>query len=447
MGGICVRFGIDLVHLHHISGCRAGLIAALTELDIAFGYTVHDVNFACPTITFRDPTGMFCGAQTDPAVCQPCLAAQSEYAGADIVAWRAAHRGLLDRATFAIAPSRWAADTLHRYYPQREVRVIAHGAQGEPARSLPSRQGLAMPDDDIPVIALLGAVGPDKGARRVERLVQLTRERGLRLRWVLIGYLDRRQEPGQDPDAVFTVHGRYDVRDLPGLIAHYGVRLVAYPSAGPETFSYTLSEAWAAGRPVLVPPIGALAERVAGTGGGWILSEADWRSEERMLERIVGLLAPANRDAFAAVTERARAAPLPTLAAMAEATAQVYAGALLRVPPRLALPPIATKRCLEALHYAPWMPPAIVRAPAIVQAPAVPPIPAAAPAHARAAKPSTVPAAAHDPASASSAMPSRDWVARLAHAGIGIRHTLAGRVLYQLTPKPLLAALKARLHG
>ena len=32
------------------------------------------------------------------------------------------------------------------------------------------------------------------------------------------------------------------------------IALVLYPSAGPESFSYTLSEAWTAGRPVLVPP-------------------------------------------------------------------------------------------------------------------------------------------------------------------------------------------------
>ena len=49
------------------------------------------------------------------------------------------------------------------------------------------------------------------------------------------------------------------------LLDHYGVRLVAYPSAGPETFSFTLSEAWAAS-PRVVPPIGALVDRVSTTG-------------------------------------------------------------------------------------------------------------------------------------------------------------------------------------
>jgi hypothetical protein len=42
---------------------------------------------------------------------------------------------------------------------------------------------------------------------------------------------------------------RYDPRDLPDLLAHYRVSLVLFPVGGPETFSYTLSEAWAAGAP------------------------------------------------------------------------------------------------------------------------------------------------------------------------------------------------------
>ncbi len=90
------------------------------------------------------------------------------------------------------------------------------------------------------------------------------------------------------------MHGRYDAADLPALLERYRVALVLYPSAGPETFSYTLSEAWASGRPVLVPPIGALEERVRDSGAGWVLTDAEWRDEERMLERLLSVLGTAN---------------------------------------------------------------------------------------------------------------------------------------------------------
>ena len=123
--------------------------------------------------------------------------------------------------------------------------------------------GVALPDDGVTTIAVLGAVGPDKGARRLERLAALVRSARLPVRFVLIGYMDVEKGPWQSDDAVLTVHGRYEPRDLPDLLAQYRVQLVAFPSAGPETFSFTLSEAWAAGLPVIVPPFGALAERVA----------------------------------------------------------------------------------------------------------------------------------------------------------------------------------------
>src|SRR5208282_359365 len=95
---------------------------------IPYGYTVHDLNFACPTITFLDASGHYCGAITDAATCSACLAAQREFAAVDIGAWRARHEALLEGAAFVIAPSQWAADTLRRYFPRRAVSVVAHGS-------------------------------------------------------------------------------------------------------------------------------------------------------------------------------------------------------------------------------------------------------------------------------------------------------------------------------
>ena len=411
LSGLCARFGIEMIHLHNISGCRDGLISALAETALPYGYTVHDLNFACPTITFLNAEQVYCGAVTDAAVCGACLAAQPEFAGIDIESWRAKHRALLERAAFVIAPSSWAATLLRRYFPEHDVRVIPHGSTNGISRADAIRAPLPFCDDGRPVVAVLGAIGPDKGARRLEKLVELTRRRGLALRWVLIGYLDRGRDPWQSSDGVFAMHGPYASDALPDLLEHYCVRLVAYPSVGPETFSFTLSEAWAAGLPAVVPPIGALVDRVSATGGGWVLTEEEWRSDERMLDRIVAVLDPMKKDAYERAAARARAAPQPALAAMTGATLIVYRDAQKRASARPAAMPIAALRCLAALHYVPWRPPAKT-----------------------------------EPAAELAVRPApRGPMAGIARIALRIRHTLPGRMLYRITPKALREALKARV--
>src|SRR5438132_1465752 len=89
----------------------------------------------------------------------------------------------------------------------------------------------------------------------------------------------------------------------------------------------------------------------------WVLTEEEWRSDERMLDRIVSLLDPMERNAYDRAAAHARAAPQATLAAMTDATLAVYRDAQKRASPQPAAKPIAAERCLAALHYAPWRPP------------------------------------------------------------------------------------------
>ena len=416
LGGICATLGIALIHLHNISACRDGIMTALSDFPLPFGYTVHDLNVACPTITFLAADGMYCGGITDPAVCTRCLRAQPMFSGTDIVNWRERHRTFVQRAAFRIAPSQWAADMLERYFPGSPAAIIPHGMPegGSPGEgSAPAT--FALPDDGAPTVAILGAIGPDKGSRRLERLVALARARGAWVRFVLIGYMDVLHGPWQADDAQFTVHGRYDPGALPALLDHYRVALVLYPSAGPETFSYTLSEAWASGRPVLVPPIGALEERVRGSGAGWIMSDNEWRSEKMMLERVLAILGTANDGARRAASESARAMPHSSLRAMTDAAFACYAAA---IAPKLAealqpslkptLQPFTSARVRDALGYRPWLPP----------------------------PPDAPPKAAEAP---------RGIGVRIAQAALGIRHKLPGRVLYRLAPAALVERLKRHL--
>ena len=75
-------------------------------------------------------------------------------------------------------------------------------------------------------IAVLGAIGPEKGARHVERMVERIRARALPLRVVVIGYTDR-ESRCQSDDKVLTVHGPYDVAHVEALLSRFdGLRIL-----------------------------------------------------------------------------------------------------------------------------------------------------------------------------------------------------------------------------
>jgi hypothetical protein len=205
---------------------------------------------------------------------------------------------------------------------------------------------------------------------------------------------------------------------------------------------------------VVVPPIGALAERVAGTGAGWILTEDEWSDESRMLERIAAALAPAGAALLDAAARRARAMAQPTPAAMAERSLDCYDTAFAAAAgtakdrakdavndavndtvndttkdttPALdatAVHPFAAARMLAALGYAPWHPP---QAAQVFAAPAAP-----------RAQPVALDATAQ-------ANPRGAMATGIARIALRWGATPLGRAVRKVTPTPILEALKARL--
>jgi O-antigen biosynthesis protein len=310
LAAICGWLEIRLCHIHQIAGCREGLLHALLGAELPYGVSVHDFFLACPTINLLDSQGNYCGAVTEHLQCRQCLEAQGSLAGINIAQWRQQHQGLLAKAAFVLAPSAWSGQVFNRYFPEVPVTVLPNVHP----RVLPKPGGgrlrcFLLPQDGIKTIGVLGAIGPVKGARKLEQLVERTRARKLPLRWVVIGYTDRQGDPPvpyQSEDWVLTLHGFYEQEDLPHLLNHYAVSLVVFPSAGPETFSYTLSEAWAAGRPVLVPPLGALQERVMQSGAGWIME--DWQDVDKILAQVMDLAYAEATDRFTRIVERCQQA-------------------------------------------------------------------------------------------------------------------------------------------
>ncbi len=85
-----------------------------------------------------------------------------------------------------------------------------------------------------------------------------------------------------------VLHGPYEREKFNERVREVGPSFIGVFSIWPETYCHTLTEAWAAGVPVLASRIGTLEERVEAHGGGWLLDHEDSKgSYERILE-IVG---------------------------------------------------------------------------------------------------------------------------------------------------------------
>jgi glycosyltransferase involved in cell wall biosynthesis len=118
-------------------------------------------------------------------------------------------------------------------------------------------------------VAVIGAVGKHKGYDVLLDCARHAARMGLALRFVVVGYTCD-DAPLRELGNV-EITGAYATPDLPGLLADRRCHAALFLSVWPETFSYTLSEAWAAGLYSFVLDLGAPSERVRESGWGHVL--------------------------------------------------------------------------------------------------------------------------------------------------------------------------------
>src|SRR5438105_11802551 len=173
------------------------------------------------------------------------------------------------------------------------------------------------------MVSVIGSIGPHKCSALLYPLV--ARLQGTAIGIVVIGYTDSQLVRGWRAVGRCYVHGPYVDAELPALIAGYGIEVALFPNRLPESFSYTLSEVWAAGIPVIVPDNGALRERVARYSGGWILP-ARYSAEdaEALLLRLFSSAGAPERGRVKSEIDPRDSARIPTLAAMARDIDALY---------------------------------------------------------------------------------------------------------------------------
>jgi len=277
-------FGVARLHVHHVMHLSTDLRALLRSLAVPFDVTVHDFFALCPRVRFTIRPGVYCGGP-EPAQCRGCLRHDRPHGARDIRAWHRKHAWLFEEAARVICPSADTAARVETVFPGARCLAVPHHFldRDPPADPVPAAPALT-PEDPLR-IAVLGALSCDKGRDVVIGLARATQAAASPLHLTVIGHLPANEQVSTEGISTLRFTGEYGPEDLPRLWSEAAPHLVWFPAQWPETYSYTLSEAFAAGLPVVATSIGAFPERLSGRPWSWLapVGEPVGRLHERFL--------------------------------------------------------------------------------------------------------------------------------------------------------------------
>ncbi len=266
-GRILDAFHIGCVHVHHVAGVTLELYYEAVKRNIPVFTTLHDFYYICPNIKLLDERNHLC-IDDKSSSCERCL--KNRFGISETVdyisIWRKQHYEVLAMSEKIFVPSQSAVDIVRQFYPNLtdKTSVVGHGTkQMDLERNIRSKN---MKKQKFRV-AFLGAISVEKGQRIAIDLIQ----KGSQIQWYLFGYFGVTL-PELERKRNYHNMGAYRREDLPKLLARHQIDLICIFSIWPETFCYTLSEAVAAGVPVLAFDIGALGERIIQMDIGWLIS-------------------------------------------------------------------------------------------------------------------------------------------------------------------------------
>jgi glycosyltransferase involved in cell wall biosynthesis len=161
-------------------------------------------------------------------------------------------------------PSEDTAARIARHFPPIRATVVPHEDDAAIADPTPPARGAKRC-----LVCVVGAIGVHKGYQVVLDCARDAAERDLPLDFVVVGHTidDRRLLA---TGRVF-VTGGFAPEEAVALIRAQHAALALLPSIFPETWCFSLAEAWRAGLRVAAFDIGAPAERIRRTGRGLLL--------------------------------------------------------------------------------------------------------------------------------------------------------------------------------
>ncbi len=266
------KLNIRHIHFHQTIGFTKRIWDLPEMLKAPYDVTIHDYFFACPRINLVDNREVYCG-QPEVAICENCVKyaglekhVQSVYRelGESVNRWREFHKERLSRARIIFVPSKDAASRIRRYFDLPNIVVKPHP---EPLQTIKIKPPVKT--DGILTVAMIGGIGVHKGYKQLLECAGYAHQNNLPIHFVVIGYTA--DDSAFSEFSNVTITGAYEPEELPSLIKAYNCSAALFLNVWPETFSYTLSEAWQAGLYPIAYDIGAPAERIKEAGVGMVI--------------------------------------------------------------------------------------------------------------------------------------------------------------------------------
>ncbi len=260
-----VEHSIELIHVRHLINQPIGTLPRVADMiGIPLILSTHDFYYICPSVHLLD-VNLQLHERCVPGEGAPCLLPTGFTQGAPavrdgwILIWQERNRRLFDVSDHVIATTSSAADFHLLNYPElaSKLRVIEHGrdldARWDPLRlDRPRRPGPLR-------VACPARWAPHKGTDYITRAAAIT---GAEVEWHIMG------EKSDFIGDAGVVHGRYQRDTAREIFDQIDPDFIGLFSIFPETYSHTLTEAWALGIPVVATDRGAVADRIRDHGGG-----------------------------------------------------------------------------------------------------------------------------------------------------------------------------------
>ena len=266
-------FGINILHVHHFLFQTFDAIDMAKKRNIYSIITLHDLYMICPSINmvYKDK---YCEYDKNKN-CEKCLKSRYGVNSNVLTNWQNTCLNILRQFDKIIVPSKNTKEIFNNIYKELEIEVVEHGVK------VINIKKKAIKDEKKTFdIAFVGAMAIHKGSKILKDLIKKNKNTKIKIH--LFGKPNEKDLEKNRRN--YINHGKYKRGELPKLLVNNNIDLVCIFATWPETYSYTLTECYMAGIPVLTFNIGAVGERILNDKLGWTIDLNT--STTKILEKI-----------------------------------------------------------------------------------------------------------------------------------------------------------------